>query len=167
MIHLIPNFAALAPTSRLWVYASARPFTTTEITPISELLATFVNGWKAHGNDLNANYAIYRNQFLLIAVDEAQSNASGCAIDKSVHLMQQLEQQFNLQLMDRSLVFYIDTNNQVAHFKFNTAENLLANNTINASTIIIDTAIIRLDASLEVELKNTWLNKYLGTKEMV
>lgn len=164
MIHSISNFATLAPTSRLWVYASARPFTATEITPISELLATFVNSWKAHGNDLDANYAIHRNQFILIAVDEAQSNASGCAIDKSVHLMQQLEQQFNLQLMDRSLVFYIDANNQVAHFKFNTAETLLANTTINATTIIFDTAITRLDANLEVELKNTWLNKYLGAE---
>jgi tRNA U34 5-methylaminomethyl-2-thiouridine-forming methyltransferase MnmC len=166
MLQLTQSFTGFAPTSRLWVYASTRAFAATELNYINGTLQTFINAWKAHGAELKANYSIEHNQFILIAVDEAQSAATGCSIDKSVHVMQQLEQQLGLQLLDRSLVYYINENNTISNFKFTQAEALIANNIINANTLVLDNTISTLNSAWQVPLLSTWLSRYLVANEV-
>lgn len=164
MTTLPPNFDMLAPNSRLWIYASVQPFTPTQLQVLNNALTTFVNGWKAHGNELKASYAIAHQQFILIAVDEQLSEASGCSIDASVRVIKQLEADLNITLMDRSLVYYITATNTVDSFKFTQAEQLIANGTISASTLVFDntiSALAQLTTAWQVPANNTWLSRYL------
>ena len=46
------------------------------------------------------------NRFIILIVDESHAGASGCSIDKSVHFMQQLEQEYGINLFDRFNLAY-------------------------------------------------------------
>ncbi len=169
MITLPTNFATLAPSSRLWIYASTQPFTVAQTQVLHNTLTTFVNGWKAHGNELKASYTLEHQQFILIAVDEQLSQASGCSIDASVRVIKQLETNLQITLTDRSLVYYLTANNTVANFKFTQAEQLIANGTISASTLVFDntiSALAQLTNAWQVAARNTWLGKYLTTEKV-
>ena len=51
--------------------------------------------------DLRADALILLHRFILLIVDEAVSGASGCSIDKSVHVIQRIEQHYQMQLLNR------------------------------------------------------------------
>ena len=99
-------FNQLPSTARIWVYASARPFTPTEITDIEQKTKEFISSWYAHGNKLMADFNIVYNQFIIVAVNEEVATASGCSIDKSARLFQEIDKHYQLSLFDRSLVYY-------------------------------------------------------------
>ena len=50
------------------------------------------------------------NRFLVVFVDEKIAQASGCSIDKSVHFVKQLEDEFHINFFDRTLIAYKEGN---------------------------------------------------------
>ena len=96
-------FEQLPATARLWVFTSPVPLDTALIHPA---LQTFVQSWTAHRQDLRASGALYQGHFILLAVDESQTAASGCSIDKATHFVQDLGQSLNLNLLEKRRYFY-------------------------------------------------------------
>src|SRR5476649_3050231 len=94
--------------SRVWVYQSDKKLSDQEVQQIQAQLDSFTTGWTAHNSQLKAKAEIRYNRFLILVVDESQAGASGCSIDKSVHFMKELEQQFNINLFDRFNLAYRD-----------------------------------------------------------
>lgn len=64
-------------------------------------LEQFIAGWTSHQRQLSACGELQHRQFIILAVDETQSGASGCSIDKSVHFLKQIEAAFGVSLFDR------------------------------------------------------------------
>ncbi len=93
-------------SSRLWLYQSDRPFSPEEVRKIREKGAAFINEWTAHGSKMKAALEVFHDHFIGIFADETTTEASGCSIDSSVHFIQELEQEFNIHLMDRTNVAY-------------------------------------------------------------
>ncbi|MGY0407803.1 MAG: ABC transporter ATPase, partial [Polaribacter sp.] len=91
----------LPNNSRVWVYQSDREFNPTEIEFISEKAVAFINQWTRHGDDLKGSFTIKYNRFLVLAVDESFNPVSGCSIDSSVHFIRQLENELQLDLMNK------------------------------------------------------------------
>src|ERR1700749_4938909 len=94
--------------SRGWGYQSNRELKPVETEAIQQQLNNFATGWTAHNNQLKAKAEVRYNRFLILIVDESQAGASGCSIDKSVHFMQHLEREFNINLFDRFNLAYRD-----------------------------------------------------------
>ena len=103
---MLVNFNILPETSRVWIYQANRSFTETELKEISDKLDTFLIQWTAHGSNLQAGYEIKYKRFIIIALDQNLSSASGCSIDASVHFIQKLEQYYNVDLLDKMNVSY-------------------------------------------------------------
>ncbi|MFM7379689.1 MAG: hypothetical protein ACKO2X_01115, partial [Bacteroidota bacterium] len=96
-------FEQLPATARLWVFTSPVPLDSDLIHPA---LQTFVQSWTAHRQDLRASGALYQGYFILLAVDESQTAASGCSIDKATHFVQDLGQSLNLNFLEKRRYFY-------------------------------------------------------------
>lgn len=96
-------FEQLPATARLWVFTSPVPLDTALIHPA---LQTFVQSWTAHRQDLRASGALYQGYFILLAVDESQTAASGCSIDKATHFVQELGKSLNLNFLEKRRYFY-------------------------------------------------------------
>lgn len=157
---LIP-FNTLPLKSRVWIYQSSRPFKDTEISEIATIIEPFVENWQRHGQDLQASYKVIYNQFIVIAVDE-NNEVSGCSIDASMHVMQQIEQQFKVDLTDKLQVAFKNGVNintvSLGDFKKYVELNKITSETIVFNNMV--NSIEGLQNNWEVPAKLSWHNRF-------
>ena len=79
---------ALPMESRVWVHCSNRLLTPRECEELAIVLSDFLGGWSAHGQALQAGWRLEGRRCLIIGLNEAHAGATGCSIDKLVHLLQ-------------------------------------------------------------------------------
>lgn len=148
------------PQSRVWIYQSNQPLNQTQLTEISAILLDFTTSWSAHNQALKASFEIKYDRFLVLIVDETQAGASGCSIDKSVHLMQDLEKKFGVNLLDRFNIAYKvgDVVESVDRAEF---EKLINLGKINASTPVFNNMVNNYQDyqdKWETTIANSWHN---------
>lgn len=95
------DFNELPDTARIWVYQSDQELTPVQIEDMKMALKDFVNDWTRHGQDLKGSFAILHNHFIVIGVDEAFNEVSGCSIDASTHVFKRFEKQFGIDLFNK------------------------------------------------------------------
>lgn len=102
-------FDLLPDHARLWIYQADRKLSEAEEQVITEEMSVFCALWVAHGSPLNTSFRIERSQFLILAVDEGVTGASGCSIDGSVRLLKSLHERMGIDFLSHSRVpFLID-----------------------------------------------------------
>jgi hypothetical protein len=154
----------LSENSRVWIYQSNRELTPAEVALLEPVLHSFTLGWTAHNHQLKAEAEIRYNRFIVLVVDESQTGASGCSIDKSVNMMKALEQEFNINLFDRFNIAYRDGDaiKSVGRFEF---EDLIKQGAVNADTIVFNNLVATLadlDTKWEVPFKQSWHQQVFG-----
>ena len=150
------------PESRMWFYGLQQPLTDKQAEVLRELMNDFVGQWKAHGAQLAAAYRLIGNQCLILAVDERQQQATGCSIDKSVHLLMEFGQQYGLDFFNRMLVFTADENGIQAHTP-TALKTAVSEGIITPETPVMHTLAPTLGASGTgmIPLKESWAKRYL------
>ena len=149
--------------ARVWVYKSAKPFTPEERRSILERGAAFTASWAAHGAALDACVDVLHDHFVVIAVDEQQALASGCSIDKSVRLVQELERDLSLNLTDRMVVLY-ESADGIKACSVPDVENLIKRGELHADTVVHDDLVSTcgdLRTRFRSPLRATWLARFL------
>jgi hypothetical protein len=144
--------------SRVWVYQSNKKLTDEEVQQLQHELDGFTTSWTAHNNQLKAKAEIRYNRFLILIVDENQAGASGCSIDKSVNFMKQIEQQYNINLLDRFNLAYRE-GNEVLSAPRHDFEEMLKTGSINTNTIVFNNMVQNLkelQTKWEVPFKESW-----------
>ena len=152
------TFSDLPPHARVWVYQSTTEFTPEQHAAIVGKARQFVAGWASHGTALQAAIEVLHKRFIVVAVDEQHAMASGCSIDKSVHFMQALEQEFGLKLFDRMQVAYRD-GEAIATSNMHDFGDLLANGTLPSSTKVFNNMVNTLadfQSKWEVPVTESW-----------
>lgn len=150
------------PESRMWFYGLKSPMSTAQAAELKEIMDDFVGGWKAHGAQLAAAYRLIADQFLIIAVDESQQQATGCSIDKSVHLLQEFGSKHHLDFFNRMLVHVMEDGTFTS---YSTAElkAAIAEGKIGPQTQVMNTTAATLKESGmgTQDLADSWASKYL------
>jgi SAM-dependent methyltransferase len=103
---MLVEFNTLPEQSRVWIYQSNRRFAADELEVITHKTKEFLAQWAAHGTGLQAGFELKYERFIVIAVNQDQQNATGCSIDASVRFIQELEQEFNVELLDKMNVAF-------------------------------------------------------------
>jgi hypothetical protein len=155
---MLTKFKALPEESRIWIYQSNRPFTPNEVSHIEKTLAAFVEGWTAHEKKLAGSFEIRYNLFIIVGIDEKMAMASGCSIDKSVHIMRQLESDLGLVLLDRTIFSY-KSGGVVCSVPRKVFEEKVAAGEIKDETIVFNNMVDRkanLATHWEIPMKNSW-----------
>lgn len=156
------SFEQLPGTARLWVYGAGRPFTAAELATIEAATPAFLDNWATHGMPLQASYQVLMGQFLLLAVDEAKQQASGCSIDSSTGFVRELEQKLGISLTDRSLVFFL-MDDVVTAFPLSQLKQLAGQEAISPQTTLINTLVAtkkELDSQWLLPAGESWLKRY-------
>ena len=150
------------PESRIWFYGLQQPLTDAQAAVLRELMNDFVGQWKAHGAQLAAAYRLIGNQCLILAVDERHQQATGCSIDKSVHLLMEFGQQYGIDFFNRMLVFTADENGIQAYTP-TALKAALVGGQITPETPVMHTLAPTLGASGTgmIPLKESWAKRYL------
>lgn len=160
---MLVDFNTLPEESRVWIYQANRSFTNEEISEISEKLNVFIENWTAHGSDLQSGYIIKYNRFIVIALNQNLNKATGCSIDASVHFIQQLEKDYNVDLMDKMNVSYKQGDfiayKTLLDFKKMAKDKAISKNTIVFNNLV--TNIAEFNENWEVPASDSWHSRFL------
>lgn len=150
------------PESRMWFYGLKNPMTATQVEELVAIMDDFVSGWKAHGAQLAAAYRIIADQFLIIAVDESQQQATGCSIDKSVHLLQAFGAKHGVDFFNRMLIHTYD-GSRFTSYSTTELKEAISKGEVDASTQVLNStaATLKESGNGTIDLKNSWAARYL------
>lgn len=160
---LVP-FENLPDSSRVWIYQANRSFTTEEIEEIQSRLDQFVTQWTVHGADLQAGYLIKYKRFIILALDQQVNAASGCSIDASVHFIQQLEKDFNVDLLDKMNVSY-KQGEFIAYKTLTDFRKMAKEKAVSPKTIVFNNLVnnkAEFLSNWEVTASESWHNRFLN-----
>nr|WP_321226392.1 ABC transporter ATPase [uncultured Psychroserpens sp.] len=160
---MLVDFNTLPEESRVWIYQANRSFSEEELSEIKEKLDIFIENWTAHGTDLQSGYTIEYKRFIVIALNQNISSATGCSIDASVHFIQQLEKEYDVDLMDKMNVSY-KQGEYVAHktlldFKKMAKDKAVSKNTIVFNNLVDN--IAEFKENWEVPASESWHSRFL------
>lgn len=160
---MLVDFNALPEESRVWIYQANRSFTDRELAEIESKLDVFIENWTAHGSDLQSGYSIKYKRFIIIALNQNLSKATGCSIDASVHFIQQLEKDYSVDLMDKMNVSYKQGDfiayKTLLDFKKMAAEKAVSKNTIVFNNLV--TNIAEFNDNWEVPASDSWHSRFV------
>ncbi|MGK7389189.1 MAG: hypothetical protein ACNS60_02520 [Candidatus Cyclobacteriaceae bacterium M2_1C_046] len=155
-------FEQLRNDARIWVYQADRFLNSEEVDFLAQNLKVFTNQWAAHKKPLNSSFVILNNTHVIIGVDESVNDASGCSIDASVHVIQQLGQELGVNFFDRKTVAYVK-DQQVEIASFDELKTLIEQGVIKPETLVFNNLVSSkelLDSNWKIEARNSWLKRY-------
>ncbi len=161
---MLTDFKNLPDDSRIWIYQTNRKFTDEETAEIETKTASFLKEWTAHGSDLQAGFEIKHNRFIVIGLNQSIASASGCSIDASVHFIQSLEKEYNVDLMDKmNVTFY--SGDYIAHKPLSDFRKMAKSKSVSKNTIVFNNLVNTKEEYLEnweVPAKESWHNRFLS-----
>ncbi|MGJ8744735.1 ABC transporter ATPase [Polaribacter sp.] len=160
---MFTEYKNLPNNSRVWIYQSDREFTNIEMESVAAKAEDFINQWTRHGDDLKGSFTIKYNQFLVLAVDESFNNVSGCSIDSSVRFVQQLENELQLDLMNKMNVTFKD-NDHINLVKLSDFQKFAKEKKITSETIVFNNMVATkqdFENNWEVPAKQSWHKRFL------
>jgi hypothetical protein len=161
---MLVEFNAISDEAKVWIYQANRSFSETELEEIKAKLASFITQWTAHGSDLQASFEIKYKRFIIIAVDQEAQAATGCSIDASVRFIQQLEKDYNVDLMDKMNVSY-KQGEYVAYKDLKDFRKMAKDKSVTGNTIVFNNLVTTKADFLEnweVPARDSWHGRFLS-----
>jgi hypothetical protein len=160
---MLVNFDTLPEESRVWIYQANRSFSESELSQLDDQLKVFIEAWTTHGKDLKAGYKIVYKRFIVIALNQNLNSASGCSIDSSVHFIQELEKQYNVDLMDKMNVSY-KQGEFIAYKPLLDFKKMAQQKAVSKKTIVFNnlvTNIAEFKENWEVPASESWHKRFI------
>jgi len=160
---MLVDFSELPDNARIWIYQSNRNFTDAELSEIETDLSEFLREWTAHGADLRAGYELRYKRFIVIGLDQRMAGASGCSIDASVHFVQQLEQRYGVELLDRMNVSF-KQGEYITYKPLKDFKRMAKDRAVNAHTIVFNNLVATKGEYLEhweVPAAESWHSRFV------
>jgi hypothetical protein len=133
-------FDTLPEESRIWIYQSNRKFTDEETAEIALSLQSFLDGWAAHGTPLEASGELKYNRFIILAINQEIQPATGCSIDDSVRFIQDLEQKYSVDLLDKMNVTF-RSGEHIAHKPLTEFKKMAKEKAVSENTIVFNNLV--------------------------
>jgi hypothetical protein len=155
-------FDTLPEESKIWIYQSNRKFSDLEMSEIETGLKEFVENWAAHGTSLTASYLLKYNRFIIFAVNQEDQMASGCSIDASVAFIQNLEQKYKVDLLDKMNVTF-KVGEHVAHKTLIDFKKMAKDKAVTSETIVFNNLvnnIAEFNESWETTAEDSWHGRF-------
>lgn len=157
------EFDKMPPRARVWVYQFNRPASEAEESVIHVAMKAFCESWEAHGQSLLTSYAVWHHHFLILSVDEAEQQASGCSIDGSVHVLKMLQAELDIDFFDRKNVAFL-INNDIKLVRLEHLKENFTSGKLNPMSITFNNLVPTREEWLKewmVPVKSSWVARYL------
>ena len=156
-------FSSLDPDSKVWIFQSTVKLKTKEEAFLKKELDVFLYQWKSHGNNLQADYILYKSHFIIISVDKFFFEASGCSLDKLFKKIKDLGSFLDKDFFQRDYIFFEFSDHKIQNLKIREFKYSLSRNIIKP-LVIYDNSIYLLNQLREEWRKDivSWKSKYLS-----
>lgn len=161
---MLTEFKNLPDDSRIWVYQANRKLSDQEVAEITEKSEDFLTKWTAHGAALEAAVEVRYNRFIVFGINQANASASGCSIDASVHFIQSLEKEFDVDLLDKmNVTFY--SGEYIAYKTLEDFKKMAKDKSVSKNTVVFNNLVNTKAEYLEnweVPAKESWHSRFLS-----
>jgi hypothetical protein len=161
---MFADFKTMPSDSKIWIYQADRTLNPIEVQQINASVKQFISNWESHGHSLNASFLLLHDLFLIIAVDQKQFMASGCSIDKSLALVQNLEKDLNIRLLDRTNIA-VRMHDGIKLVPQKELKKMIEMGVITPQTPVFNNIIAELSElnnTWEVAAKQSWIGRYFN-----
>ena len=131
-------FQNLHPQSKIWLYISPVSIDSVTKKNISSLFKDFVDDWKSHGKPVNGQLKFIKDNLLVVGADYFPDGMCGRAVDAQVRFINQINERFNLDLLNRTNIAFVKQDSIVVH-NYNNLDDLIKKGTVNKSTVYCNT----------------------------
>jgi hypothetical protein len=132
------ELAKLSDDASTWVFGIAPALDERGAAALRKNVDAFLDQWTAHNVPVTAGCELRDGRFLVVAA-EANSETSGCSIDKLFGLVRGLEKALGVSMLDPNRVFFRDPKGAVV-----TATRFEFRDGCSADTVVFDTTAQRL-----------------------
>jgi len=157
-------YSSLPENARIWIYQSNRIFTEAEQEVICKMTTDFIEQWTRHGENVKGSFTIVYNRFLMIAVDQDFVEVSGCSIDASVKLVQQIQAKFKVDMLNKLFIAYKE-NKEIKVTSLVNFAQLAKEEVVTENTLVFNNMVSTLKAvttEWEVPAKESWHARFFN-----
>ena len=158
---MVVTFDKISDDSRIWIFQSNQLISNIE--SLEKKIDAFLSSWTSHGDQLMVASKIKYNLFIIIALDQSCSTASGCSIDKLVNFIKNIENEYQISLLDRLDISYRDKN-KISVLRLDDFKRKILEKKINNDTIVFNNLInlkSDLDYNWEIPINRSWHQKLI------
>ena len=137
------EFFGFEDDTRLWIYPFRNPLDESGTSLLRQTLGHFLPTWVSHGAPVEGQFRIHEARFVLL-IGQSAAGISGCSIDSSVKNFKDLRDQHGLDGLDRSLIFFRDSEGAIQGRHFLDFQKLAVSGEILPETPVFDTTITTL-----------------------
>ena len=127
-------FQNLHPQSRIWLYISKEKINDITKNNISSLFKDFHKDWKSHGQPVNGQLKFIKENLLVVGADYFPNGMCGRAVDAQVRFINKVNEEFNLDLLNRTNIAFLKENSTVVH-NYNNLDAIIKKGLVNKSTV--------------------------------
>ena len=127
-------FQNLHPQSRIWLYISKEKIDDITQNNISSLFKDFLKDWKSHGQPVNGQLKFIKENLLVVGADYFPNGMCGRAVDAQVRFINKVNEEFNLDLLNRTNIAFVKENSTVVH-NYNNLDAVIKKGLVNKSTV--------------------------------
>jgi len=160
---MVVTFDKISDESRIWIFQSNQLISDLDIESLEKKIEVFLSSWTSHGDQLMVASKIKYNLFIIIALDQSCSTASGCSIDKLVNFIKNIENEYQISLLDRLDISYRDKN-KISVLRLDDFKRKILEKKINNDTIVFNNLInlkSDLDYNWEIPINRSWHQKLI------
>jgi hypothetical protein len=162
---MIIPFYEMDKNSRIWVFQSNRKFFDDELVDIEKSLSIFLENWTAHKAELKVAYTIKYDRFIIIALDESINAATGCSIDKCVHFIKDLENKYEIDLLDKMNISF-KQGDYISYKSIVDFKKLIKNKSVSKNTIVFNNLVLDIEdfnENWEVPATKSWHARFFNS----
>lgn len=151
---------------RVWIYQANRQLSNAETETVLKKMEQFTLQWRAHGKQLAALALMRYNQFLILRVNEGLVKATGCSIDMSTYILQDIQKELGIDFFDRLQIAYRDEE-EIKVVSKPGFEKLIEEGVVDENTIVFNNMVDNgndLETKWEVALKDSWHAKVFSVQ---
>ena len=161
---MLTDFKNLPDDSRVWIYQANRKLSEEEVTAITEKTKVFLEKWTAHGANLEAGFELKYNRFIVIGLNQENASASGCSIDASVPFIQTLQEEYDVDLLDK-MNDTLYSGEYIAYKPLTEFRKMAKNRSVSKNTIVFNNLVntkAEYNENWKVPAIESWHNRFLS-----
>ena len=158
-------FPALDDSARLWIWVAQRPLSESEQVAVTDAVDQFLGGWTSHKRKIRGASAVLLDQVLILAGEIEEGEISGCGIDKSAHLLEEVASRQGFTWSSALDVPIVDdARGRVVMLDRTELKRRIGNGEVSDGTLIIDRTLTSLgdlrSHGLKRPAQDSWAARY-------
>lgn len=157
---LSDTFEKLPDEADVWIHAADRTLGPDAAARLESALDNLMSAWSSHGRRVLGARAVLDRRLVVVAAWVADGTISGCGIDKSLHVLDEVASEHGFEWVDGLSVVYRTRDGDFEACSRSEFRRLAENGSVDAGTPVVDLSVRSLgplrSKGLESPAADSW-----------